>query len=381
VIVNMVAPYTKPLFEELARREECELLVVSETTMERDRRWEPERDLPFDHVLLDSWTLDLAWLAAGSGFRTRFDTYLYVPKRPLRPLESFRADVVVAGGGGIWSSPANIAALAARRRRGWAVVPWWGSFTRPHPTWPRRVANPWVGHFMRTADACLAYGSRHVRDLAAMGVDPDRIVLAPITALVPARPPERDWPRSGSDTRFLFVGRLIERKGLDVLLQAFERLSGGELWIGGDGPLGVAAAAAAAADPRIRVLGHVDAKDLPALYADVDALIVPSLYEPWGLVVHEGLGNGLPVIASDQVAAADDLVDSGVNGYVVPTGSAEALASAMLELASWTRDQRERSVEHSAELLATCSVERGADGFLHGARLAAAHRAVQRHRR
>src|SRR5262245_3643198 len=319
----MVAPYTKPLFEELAKREACDLLVVSETTMERDRRWAPERDLDFEHVLLDSWTVDLAWLAAGSGFRTRFDTYLYLPKRPLRPLVSFRPDVVVAGGGGIWSSPANIAALMARTGRDWAIVPWWGSFTRPHPTWPRRLANPWVRHFMRTSDACLAYGSRQVRDLTSMGVDPERIAVAPITALVPGRPPERAQPRSAVETRFLFVGRLIERKGLDVLLQAFRDFPGGELWIAGEGPLRAVAVNAASGDPRLRYLGHVEGKDLPKLYADVDALVVPSLYEPWGLVVHEGLGNGLPVIASDQVAAADDLVESGVNGYVVRTGSAE----------------------------------------------------------
>jgi glycosyltransferase involved in cell wall biosynthesis len=378
VIVNMVAPYTKPLFERLAQREGCELLVVSETSMERDRHWEQQRDLPFAHVLLDSWTLDLAWLAAGSGFRTRFDTYMYAPKHPLRPLESFRPDVVVAGGGGIWSSPANIAALAARRRHKWAVVPWWGSFARPQPTWPRRVANPWVRHFMRTADACLAYGSRHVRDLVAMGVEEERIALAPITALVPEQVPERDWPRSGEETRFLFVGRLIERKGLETLLDAFEGFSGGELWIAGDGPLAERAAAAAARDARIRVLGHVDGKDLPALCADVDALVVPSLYEPWGLVVHEGLGNGLPVIASDQVAAADDLVEPGVNGYVFPAGSVAALASAMTDLAAWTPAQRRLAAERSAEVLESCSFERGAEGFLRGAQIAAVHRARRR---
>ena len=53
----------------------------------------------------------------------------------------------------------------------------------------------------------------------------------------------------------------------------------------------------------------------------VDALVLPSLYEPWGLVVHEGLAHGLPVIATDQVASADDLVESSVNGYVVPAGA------------------------------------------------------------
>ena len=374
VIVNMVAPYTKPLFERLANREECDLLVVSETPMERDRHWDPEEDLPFDHVLLDSWTLDLAWLARGSGFRTRWDTYLYAPKRPVRPLAAFAPDVVVAGGGGIWSSPANIAALAARRRRGWAIVPWWGSFTRPQPTWPRRLADPWVRYFMRTADSCLAYGTRQARDLEEMGVDPGRIVLAPITALAPERPPARESRRIGRETRFLFVGRLIERKGLDVLLRAFARFDGGELWIAGDGPIQGRVSQAAAQDPRIRLLGHVEGDDLGDLYGDVDALVVPSLYEAWGLVVHEGLAYGLPVIATDQVGAADDLIDSGVNGFVVPAGSAEATTQAMRSLAAFTDEQRTRAASHSLRALASCSFDRGADGFVRGCALALEHR-------
>jgi glycosyltransferase involved in cell wall biosynthesis len=374
VIVNMVAPYTKPLFERLANREECDLLVVSETPMERDRHWDPESDLPFAHILLDSWTLDLSWLARGSGFRTRYDTYLYVPRRPLRPLSAFAPDAVVAGGGGIWSSPANIAVLATRRRRGWAVVPWWGSFARPHPTWPRRLADPWVKYFMRTADACLPYGTRQVRDLAAMGVDPARMVVAPITALAPDRPPTPESMRSGRDTRFLFVGRLIERKGLDVLLEAFARFEGGELWIAGDGPLDEAVSAAAAQDRRIRLVGHVAGEDLGDLYRESDVLVVPSLYEAWGLVVHEGLAHGRPVIATDQVGAADDLIDPGVNGYVVPAASAEETARAMRSVAEWTDEQRIGAVRRSTETLASCSFERGADGFVEGCALALEHR-------
>ena len=57
-------------------------------------------------------------------------------------------------------------------------------------------------------------------------------------------------------------------------------------------------------------------------------LVVPSLYEPWGLVAHEGLASGLPVIATDQVGAADDLIEPGLNGDVVAAlaaGSAEEL--------------------------------------------------------
>jgi glycosyltransferase involved in cell wall biosynthesis len=351
VIVNMVAPYTRPLFERLAQRDDCDLLVISETPMERDRHWEPERSLPFAHVLLDSWTLDLSRLAVGSGFRTRFDTYLYAPKRPLRPLVDFSADVVVAGGAGIWASPVNIAALAARRRRRWAFMPWWGSFTRPHPTWPRRLASPWVKHFFRASDACLVYGSRHALDLAEMGVDPARTIRAPITALAPERPASRSWPRIGAETRFLFIGRLIERKGLDVLIQAFAGVDGGELWIAGDGPLSGTVAAAAARDARIRILGHVSGEDLAALYTQVDVLLVPSLYEPWGLVVHEGLAHSLPVLATAQ---------------------------AMRDIATWTFEQRERAVLRSAETIERCSLDRSVAGFLRGAEIALEHRSTLR---
>jgi glycosyltransferase involved in cell wall biosynthesis len=380
VIVNMVAPYTTPLFAKLAERPECELLVVSETLMERDRAWAPETGLPFEHALLDSWTVDLAPLAIGSGFKTRFDTYFYVPKRPLAPLRAFSPDVVVGGGGGIWSSPANIAALAARRWRDWAFVPWWGSFSRPRPTLPRRLAEPWVKTFMRASDAWLVYGTRQARDAVELGADPARTVIAPITALAPEQMPERPRPERAGSTRFLFVGRFIERKGLDVLLDAFGRVGGGELWLVGDGPQREIVEAAAARDPRIRALGHLQGDPLEDAYQQADVLVVPSLYEPWGLVVHEGLAHGLPVIVTDQVGAGDDLVDHGTNGFVVSTGSAEELTGAMRAISEWAPEQWQRAAARSRETLEAASIERGVEGFVQGCALAVEHRRQLRER-
>jgi glycosyltransferase involved in cell wall biosynthesis len=175
-------------------------------------------------------------------------------------------------------------------------------------------------------------------------------------------------------TRYLFIGRFIERKGIDVLVDAFRRLDGGELWIAGEGPLDGLVASAASADPRIRLMGYADGEGLADLYRQADVLVVPSLYEPWGLVVHEGLAWGLPVIVTDEVGAADDLIDHGVNGYVVPPGSAEALAGVMKAAAGWTSAQWTESGRRSGELLETCSIDRAADAYIHGCRLGLEHR-------
>jgi glycosyltransferase involved in cell wall biosynthesis len=374
IIVNMITPYTRPLWTRLAHEDQCDLLVVSETPMERDRHWAPEVDVPFEHVMLDSRTLDLAPLAVGSRFKTRFDTYMYLPKHPLAPLHRFAPDVVVAGGGGIWSSPANIAALAGRRRGGWAFAPWWGSFTRPSPTWPRRLAEPWVRKFMRSSDAWLVHGSRHVRDVIELGADPARTVIAGITPVLPDHlKPRETTPWLGS-IRYLFVGRLIERKGVDLILDAFRRLDNGELWIAGDGPVQPMVEAAASADPRIRYLGHLEGEALAEAYRQSDVLLVPSLYEPWGLVVHEGLAQGLAVIVTDQVGAADDLIDHGTNGYVVRAGSSEELTDAMRATAGWSQQQWATAVAASDERISAWSIERSVAGFLRGSSLAIEHR-------
>ena len=374
VVINAVTPYMRPLWSRLGEREDIELLLVTETPMERDRRWEVETDLPVEHVQLDSWTVDLAWMAVGSGFKTRFDSYVYVPKRPLTPLRRFSPHVVVAAGGGVWSSPANIAALAARRRYGWAVVPWWNTFTRQRRTLPRRLAEPWVRYFFRSADAWLAGGSRHARDAVRLGADPNRTVIAPLTALGPNPPLERAGFLVPGQPRFLFVGRFIERKGIDVLLDAFRGLERGELWLVGDGPLRAFVEDEARGDPRIRVLGYADERSLPDVYRQADILVVPSLFEAWGLVVHEGLAHGLPVIATDQVAAADDLVAAGVNGYVVPAGSREALLAAMRSASEWSPSHWREASAHTGRTLPHYGIDPAAEAFVRGCRLALEHR-------
>src|SRR5439155_3721448 len=77
---------------------------------------------------------------------------------------------------------------------------------------------------------------------------------------------------------------------------------------------------------HVYFMGVKNQTELPQFYAMADIFVLPSGFEPWGLVVNEAMCFGLPVIVSDQVGAAGDLVHHGLNGFVYPAGQVSILA-------------------------------------------------------
>ena len=141
------------------------------------------------------------------------------------------------------------------------------------------------------------------------------------------------------------------------------------------GRSGQMAEAAAARDPRIRVVGHLSGNALAQAYREAHVLVVPSLYEPWGLVVHEGLAYGLPVIATDQVGAADDLVDPDVNGFVVACGIGRAAQRGDERGCRLDAETARRGAFGARSRGSpSFSIERGVEGFVRGCTLAVEHR-------
>ena len=125
--------------------------------------------------------------------------------------------------------------------------------------------------------------------------------------------PPADRCRPPGIRRFLFSGSLIPRKGADLLAEAFARIAGefpaARLDLVGTGELEPALRARlACCGERVRFLGFRHWPELPALYCAADILCAPSLYDGWGLMVPEGLAAGLPVIATDRMGAALDLI-------------------------------------------------------------------------
>ena len=71
-------------------------------------------------------------------------------------------------------------------------------------------------------------------------------------------------------------------------------------------------------EDRVRFLGFLNQSQLPSAYCAADLFVLPSLFEPFGLVVNEAMLCGLPVAVSDRVGARFDLVRPDENGYVFP---------------------------------------------------------------
>lgn len=125
---------------------------------------------------------------------------------------------------------------------------------------------------------------------------------------------------------FIYVGRLAPEKNLEMLISVFNSFPHLTLTIIGFGPM--EAQLKAIAGKNILFTGAIPNKELATYYQQADCFILPSIREPWGLVVEEALNNGCPVIVSDKVGCNEDLVtdETGiVFQYDKPTSLAEAI--------------------------------------------------------
>jgi len=132
----------------------------------------------------------------------------------------------------------------------------------------------------------------------------------------------------------LFAGKLLPLKRPSDLVTAAAllRTQGRSLGVlvAGAGPLeGEMRSASNAAGIALHQLGFCNQTAMPAAYAAADVLVMPSESETWGLVANEALACGRPVILSDAVGAAPDLVGDGTTGRLFPVGDTVALAAAI----------------------------------------------------
>lgn len=196
----------------------------------------------------------------------------------------------------------------------------------------------------RQADQIFVPSTGTFRMIESLGISPDRITLTPYavdnewwksrSAEIDRQSVKAQWGVSASEPVILFCAKLQPWKRPLDLLRAFDlaALHDGLLIYAGDGALRnelERQAAGLQVRDRVKFLGFVNQSQLPALYTSADVLVLPSEYEPFAVVVNEAMCCACPVIASDQVGAARDLILPVRPEFVYPAGDVAALAKVL----------------------------------------------------
>jgi glycosyltransferase involved in cell wall biosynthesis len=189
--------------------------------------------------------------------------------------------------------------------------------------WIVNRAQAWTANSRATATALAQPPPRLTPSIIPMGIN-----LAQFAQAQPV-------PRPADKQVLLYVGRLIEKKGVRVLFDAYTTLDSTVraqtvLWIVGSGDLQAELSQQAQGLP-VHFWGAMPNAELPALYAAADLVVMPSLSEGQGVVALEALASGKALLAS-QVDGLAEMLRHEVTAYLVPPGEVTALKDALLRL-------------------------------------------------
>ena len=177
-------------------------------------------------------------------------------------------------------------------------------------------------------------------------------------------------PQNAEGNHYLFLGRLIEEKGVRVLVDAWEMVAeraganAPRLIIGGDGPLAKWITEAARRNPLLEYCGVVHGEAKRLLLAGCRALIIPSIWEePLGLVVYEAFDNARPVLAA-RSGGLTELVQPGKTGLLHAPGNPAELASHILRLEGEFEERQRFGLAGREWLLANTGEDQWSERFL-----------------
>jgi glycosyltransferase involved in cell wall biosynthesis len=218
--------------------------------------------------------------------------------------------------------------LAPRDSRAWKV-------SLKKILWPRLFG---------LADQVIVPSSGSRELMFSLGLSPERVTLTPYcvdndwwtqqSAAIDRNAVRASWGISASDSVILFCAKLQPWKRPFDLLRAFAKanLHDARLVFAGEGPLRPQLESEAAnlgIANRVRFLGFVNQSHLPAVYSAADVMVLPSEYEPFAVVVNEAMCCGCPVIVSDHVGAARDLVAPVCPSFIYACGDVAALVATL----------------------------------------------------
>lgn len=322
-LTNYASPYRVRFFDELGKYAQVTVLYSDRrrTLSHRHEKWFEEGQGGFHAVQLGG--------AIGKGRRTLCFSVLPWLKRDY--------DAIIVAG---YSSPTAILAMLWMRLMG---IPFYmeidGGLIRESSGARYQIKR----FLVRLPSGWLSTGKYPTHFLTHYGADPEKIIEYPFSSFfaadilktVPTKEEKQTLRREldiPEPKMILAVGQFVYRKGFDILLRAAKNLPKdvGIYVVGGEADerytnlrqeLGL--------EKNVHFWGFRTREQLSALYKAADVFCLPTREDIWGLVVNEAMAFGLPVVTTEQCVAGMELVEDGINGYLVPIEDPEALSAGL----------------------------------------------------
>ena len=321
-LTNFASPYRVHFFDELGKYLDVTVLYSDrvEDITHRDKSWFEEGKGGFHPVQLtktfgvkdENLCLDvLGWLKKDW-------------------------DAIIIGG---YSSPTAILAMLYLRLR---RIPFYMEVDGGLIRQERKIKYLIKRTLVRLAPMWLSTGRFTTKYLVHYGADAENVIHYPFSSLyeenilpdaVPREEKQalRQELEITEDHMVLAIGQFIHRKGFDVLLRAAASLDPnvGIYIVGGEATAQYRKMKEDLGLDHVHFLGFQKKDVLAKYYKAADLFVLPTREDIWGLVINEAMAYGLPVITTDRCVAGLELVEEGVNGYIVPVEDEKALAEKM----------------------------------------------------
>jgi glycosyltransferase involved in cell wall biosynthesis len=320
---------------------------------------EPESNAPFDPTAFGHGGRSISWADADG------------PGRALAGLSGLAPDVLLVSS---WNFREYLKYARETKNQRPACLTVMGMDNQWLDTprqWLGRAVAPW--YVARGFDAAFVAGDRQVAFAERVGFRRRPIFQGLYCADDETfRLEKHPWDAPS----FLYAGRLIPSiKGVETLLAAYRtyRAKVSEPWplrIAGTGPLETALSET----PGVILEGFAQPAALAAIMARSACLVLPSAFEPWGVVAHEAALTGLPLLLSSRVGAAAAFLREGRNGESFPAGSVDLLAARLLQIHHSPSERLEQMSLASRELAVTSTTSAWASKFVADADWLSSHR-------
>ncbi|HZK96175.1 MAG TPA: glycosyltransferase family 4 protein [Prolixibacteraceae bacterium] len=242
----------------------------------------------------------------------------------------------------------NITALLLRKRFNTPVICGCDTQWRGGKQWAN-VFTAWFRH-NRYYSHMLVAGMRQFEYAKKLGFENSKIIWPLYSAdLNKFNKIEIDVKRFSGSKNILFVGRFAEVKGLNILLSAWSSIQdkkGTTLTLIGSGPL----KGKLSYSSDVVVHEFMSQSELLEISSKASCFVLPSIFEPWALVIHEFAAAGLPMIVTSSCGATIHFVLNNYNGFVVESDNVEELKNALIRIIDSDANQLFEFGKRSREL-------------------------------